>query len=336
MDTSSRNSMGLPSTNEKFSFFRSGHQQRLLSIILVSVACLAPTIAHTAIASSFGDSTTLLFASGSTLVFLLLNLAQASFRFHLLRNKKSIPWKFEILISSLALASCLGLFIFMAFILIQRETDLVSAVPLFGFLDTLTMLHSVDLIACISLRKKEKQFKNFGGSISTSDKSIEASNALKQRLLLALVFHGGFLIPSVFYYLSNDYLGLYLPVMIFIFIGAVVVLGLFGLWASRQSSPLAALKMYLIVSLVLAFYGAFMLLMIIRECSTYEPGLHPIGVSASLLALGIASWMAQQSSMHRAWRLIKLKQQLRVDLDVQYTILEEDEENLGGNSKGTS
>jgi hypothetical protein len=83
--------------------------------------------------------------------------------------------------------------------------------------------------------------------------------------------------------------------------------------------------------MIMAFLGAYVLLLVGLETSSYEISIHPVDISllifsfgtslwvwAGVTGLGICSWIAQFGCIHRAWLLVKYKKILRSDLDFTY------------------
>jgi len=92
----------------------------------------------------------------------------------------------------------------------------------------------------------------------------------------------------------------------------------FGFYAARQSTELPPLVLYFILSLVIAFFGVFVLLMVSADSSYFEVGVHPLKISVSLFGTEVIAWLFQGGCIHRAWMLIKYKKKMRKILTLNY------------------
>lgn len=189
--------------------------------------------------------------------------------------------------------------------------NLRIGVPFFGIALFVTMFEALCLIALIQNRRyRENQ-------IAISDSSIKSSLILTYRLAGAIVVHAITFVPAYYYYHETDIM--YVVVTCFAYIGLVIIINAYGFYAAKQSSELSSLVIYFIAGICVAFLGAFLLLLICDETSSYEVGVHPLIISVSLFGSGIVAWLTQVGCIHRAWLLIKYKKKLRKSLDFHYT-----------------
>jgi len=197
--------------------------------------------------------------------------------------------------------------------MVLGPVNLRIGVPFFGLAIAVTLFE----ILCIWGLIQNRRFRE--GQVALDENSIKSSKVLFWRLILSLFGHALVAVPAYYFWKMTDPILIYIPILTIIYIGCIFITNLYGFYASKQSSELITLIIYFIASLVVAFIGAFLLLMICTEVASYEVGLHPLLFSISLFGSGIVAWVFQLGCIHRAWLLIKYRNQIRKSLEFHYS-----------------
>lgn len=277
----------------------------MMRIVLVPPGAMAGNQVETFTAASLG------------LVFSIVDILFGLLRLYLGKYKPHYNIYSVLIANIVVVVLGFGVLAGLSYFLWRFVIYFTVGIPYFGLVVTILFLECSSVARLVEYRNYYK-----GKREVLSEKSISSSKALHVRLIISMVLHLLIAVPGGFYIFYRDRIFLYLPIAVGAYIIAILLLNILGMFGALQTSEPPQLIIFFIASLVISFFGVYVILLVSMDASMYELGIHPIAISLPFFVFALIAWLFQLTCSHRAWLLLKYKQELRKNLEVRYSTVD--------------